>query len=64
MRIVEFFKDWMANNEEKKKFREAWIKEKVGNFGWNNDVDTYHADVAYEMYQLTKRIEELEQKIK
>jgi hypothetical protein len=64
MRIVEFFRDWIANNEEKIKFREAWIKEKVGRFGWDDKVDAYHSDIAYEIYQLTKRIEELEQKIK
>lgn len=64
MRIVEFFKDWLASNEEKKKFREAWINEKLSNFGWKDDVDAYHADLAYEMYQLTKRVDELEQKIK
>ena len=64
MRIVEFFKDWLASNEEKKKFREAWINEKLSTFGWDNRVDEYHADLAYEMYQLTKRVDELEQKIK
>lgn len=64
MRIVEFFKEWLANNEEKKKFREVWINEKLSTFGWSDKVDAYHADLAYEMYQLTKRVDELEQKMK
>lgn len=64
MNVIQFFKDWLDNNEEKQKFRNAWINEKIGKFGWADGVDKYHADVAYEMYKLSKKVEELELKIK
>jgi len=64
MGIIEYFRDWMSNNEEKEKFRKSWITGKIGDFGWNDKVDTYHADMAYEIYKLTQRIEELEKSIK
>lgn len=64
MGIIEYFKDWMANNEEKSKFKKAWINDKIADFRWEDKVDSYHAEIAYEIYQLAKKIEELEQKIK
>ncbi len=62
MMIIDFFKDWLLNNEEKSKFKQAWIKEKL--CGFSDATQGYHSDMAYEIYRMSKKIEELEQKIK
>jgi hypothetical protein len=54
----------MANNEEREKFHKSWIIGKIGNFKWPDEQDKYHADIAYEIFKLTQRIEELEKQIK
>jgi hypothetical protein len=64
MGIIEYFRDWMANNEEREKFHKSWIIGKIGNFKWPDEQDKYHADIAYEIFKLTQRIEELEKQIK
>ena len=64
MGIIEYFRDWMSNNEEKEKFRKSWIYGKLDEFKWPDNQDRYHADIAYEIYKLSQRIEELEKQIK
>lgn len=64
MGILEYFRDWMSNNEEKKKFKEAWIAGKLNSLNWSPEAKEYHVEMAYETYLLTQRIEELEKSIK
>jgi len=64
MSIVDYFRDWMANNEERKKFREAWVDKHGKELGASNSCTQYHEQIAYEIYKLTKRVEELEKNIR
>ncbi len=64
MFIIEYFRDWIANNEERKKFKEAWHDKFDKELGSNNSCKPYHEQVAFEIYRLTKRIEDLEKQIK
>ena len=64
MSIVDYFRDWMANNEERKNFKEAWTDKHSKELGPTNGCIPYHEQIAYEIYKLTKRVEELENNIK
>ena len=63
MNIVQYFLDWKKEREEKVLFMEMWMEEYGELIGTNNTCQSYHQRVAYELFKLTKRIEELESKV-
>lgn len=63
MGLIAFFKEWLINNEERRKFKEAWQDHYGKDMGTGNTCSPYHEKVAYEIYRLTQRVEELEKKI-
>jgi hypothetical protein len=64
MNIVNYFLDWIESNKERDDFRKAWINGKIGDFHWDHKIDIYHADIAYEIYKLSRRVEALETAVK
>ncbi len=64
MSFVQFFKDWVANNGEKKKFKESWMEQYGNEMGSSNSCRPYHEMVAYEIFKLTQRVEQLENQLK
>ena len=63
MNIVEYYKNWKKEREEKKLFIEMWMEAYGEEIGPNNVCRSYHQNVAYQIYKLSKRIEELEEKL-
>lgn len=64
MNFLEFFRSWISNNKERAAFKDAWMDQYGNEMGGGNSCRPYHEKVAYEIFSLTKRVEDLEKKNK
>ena len=63
MKILQTFKNWQSEIEERRQFREYWIdKNKRAFSGLSAEFDEYNSDVAFELAKLQNRVEALEGK--